>query len=1367
MANVFISHAGEDSAVAADLRRWLVDEGHTVFLDRDLRDGIVVGEEWEQRLYDQLRRADATVCVVTNAYLNSVWCVAEVAIARSRGVVLLPVCAEKGVTHPLLAQLHYADVEAAREPVLEALRRIDHAGGVGWSGERSPFPGLRAFDAGLHRAFFGRNEDIDKLTGLLRSPAERSDNAVLLVFGPSGCGKSSLVRAGLVPRMADEPDWWTLPVFTPGVDPHQALVRELAGAFRDLGPGRPIGDVQAALERGEVFDELLLAVPGKRRRRLLIVIDQAEELLTQAEDRAKFAADLRLALKGPVDVVATIRPEFLADWTVDPDLAAVRSRTYMVRPLRRETLRTVIEGPARLAGIKVGEDLVARLVEDTESGDALPLLAFTLEQLAKGVPRGGELSAAQYDALGGVRGALTRQAEVALAETGRSREDVLKALLRLVTVDEQGNPTRWHGVPVPELDAFVEHRLLTVDSAENGEARVSASHEKFFTAWPPLEQAIGKAAETLRARRSIEQAAAAWHTAKRRDDDLWERRQLTSARAVDETELSQSGREFLTASRRSSNSRRRVIVSASAALIVVALVAGVIAFVQQRSAAQRQQEAREQALVATVRQLGAKASAVSESDPRTALMLGLAAHKIHPDAETYAALQRTLTTTPYAGQLVGVSEQVSSIAYSSTGRYLAAGFDSGAIMLWDLRDPLRPRRLGDPFIGFKSRLNLAFAAGDRRLVATGTNGAVTMWDVADPEHPRQTGTPVQGQKDKNVGGWLSADGTLSATSGEDSPAVQLWDLSDPANVHPAGAPVTAYAGKVEALAFSPDGALMATSGGGTEDPVVLWDIHDRAAPRSLARITLTPKDLVGTISFSADGKKLALGGQLRGTSLWTISDPANPKPARDLVRVSIGSRVTFSTHGDALATTAGRDTGLVLWDTESIDFPSRTERLQAGEEDRITTFSPDGQMVASGSTSGRITLWNLARAGRPRAFGPPIAVHRAGRYKEIYGMALSPDATVLATAGRDNTVELWDITDRARPRKIDTLTARSDHEGVDAVAFAPGGRLLAFTEGNDKVVLVDLADRDHPRRLDPALTGSTNIIRRLVFSPDGTRLTAGGDSGTTVWDVADPARTSKSAQLLDKEGVLAVDQVRDGRVLAVVRGSGAAPMTTTAVAAPTIPTTTNSNGSAAVGSSDSSGRWQGGPGDPNGARLWDITDPAHPRQLGAGLLGHSDRVASAAVSPAGDLLMTGDAKGAAILWDIKDPEHPRRLGDPLVPHGTQSVLTATFAPSADIMVTGGITNGVFLWDLGNRILPEQLGTSLADNGDAVYHLEFSPASDLLATGGSNGTVVLWDLKPTHELRGKLDETACAVTGGGLDRDLWARYVSDLDFRESC
>jgi hypothetical protein len=74
VARVFISHASEDREPTDEVHRWLVAEGHEVFLDRDLRSGMVVGEEWEQRLSERLRRADAVVCVVTSAFLASKWC---------------------------------------------------------------------------------------------------------------------------------------------------------------------------------------------------------------------------------------------------------------------------------------------------------------------------------------------------------------------------------------------------------------------------------------------------------------------------------------------------------------------------------------------------------------------------------------------------------------------------------------------------------------------------------------------------------------------------------------------------------------------------------------------------------------------------------------------------------------------------------------------------------------------------------------------------------------------------------------------------------------------------------------------------------------------------------------------------------------------------------------------------------------------------------------------------------------------------------------------------------------------------------------------------------------------------------------------
>ena len=140
---------------------WLVDDGHEVFLDQDLRDGIAVGEEWEQRLHERLRWADAVVCLLTSAYVGSMWCTAEVGIAQSRGSRLLPVRAEPGVNHPLLKSVQHVDLTAerrrsARAQLAEALRRVDAAGGSGWPDDRSPFPGLRPFDTDQHRVFFGR-----------------------------------------------------------------------------------------------------------------------------------------------------------------------------------------------------------------------------------------------------------------------------------------------------------------------------------------------------------------------------------------------------------------------------------------------------------------------------------------------------------------------------------------------------------------------------------------------------------------------------------------------------------------------------------------------------------------------------------------------------------------------------------------------------------------------------------------------------------------------------------------------------------------------------------------------------------------------------------------------------------------------------------------------------------------------------------------------------------------------------------------------------------------------------------------------------------------------------------------------------------
>ena len=316
MARVFISHAGCDEGLAVLVQQWLKADRHEVFLDRDRNDGIGLGEEWKLRLHEELRAADAVVCVVTSAYVSSHWCTTEVAVAWSNGKRVLPLVAEPGVNHLLLDDVQHVDMQRdhaeTRRALSDALLRIDASGGVGWPDGRSPFPGLVAFDKSLRRVFFGRSRDVGRLVEAVRSPAGHA-KGVHLVVGPSGCGKSSLVKAGLVPEIAGLPEWWTVPVFVPGKDPVRALAEALTDAGREVELAWTDEKVLASLDSdglAVVADKLIEAAPNRQAKHLLIVIDQGEELLTLAGEveRARFAQIL--VPGGRVRVVVTLRSEF-------------------------------------------------------------------------------------------------------------------------------------------------------------------------------------------------------------------------------------------------------------------------------------------------------------------------------------------------------------------------------------------------------------------------------------------------------------------------------------------------------------------------------------------------------------------------------------------------------------------------------------------------------------------------------------------------------------------------------------------------------------------------------------------------------------------------------------------------------------------------------------------------------------------------------------------------------------------------------------------------------------------------------------------------------------------------------------------------
>jgi hypothetical protein len=79
----------------------------------------------------------------------------------------------------------------------------------------NPYPGLRPFETEDRPWFFGREQQEQELLVRL----DRSQ--IVTVIGGSGCGKSSLIRAGLLPQLANQgiPSAgcrWKPVVFVPG-----------------------------------------------------------------------------------------------------------------------------------------------------------------------------------------------------------------------------------------------------------------------------------------------------------------------------------------------------------------------------------------------------------------------------------------------------------------------------------------------------------------------------------------------------------------------------------------------------------------------------------------------------------------------------------------------------------------------------------------------------------------------------------------------------------------------------------------------------------------------------------------------------------------------------------------------------------------------------------------------------------------------------------------------------------------------------------------------------------------------------------------------------------------------------------------------
>ncbi len=402
--------------------------------------------------------------------------------------------------------------------------------------------------------------------------------------------------------------------------------------------------------------------------------------------------------------------------------------------------------------------------------------------------------------------------------------------------------------------------------------------------------------------------------------------------------------------------------------------------------------------------------------------------------------------------LKGADENLTCLAASADGRYVAAGDQIGTLRVWEV------------------------ATGKVKFTANA--GPDRVWCVT-----------------------FSPDARIVATGGHDK-AVRLWDTSSGESV----AILLGPRRHVPALAFSPDGTRLAA--GGPDDVLRVWELPSR---REMPSVELVAGG-VGAAAWCPRGRRLWCGGAdgtLRAVDPWGEMFPG-PRHRGEVSAVAwspegvltsagwdsivrVGHTALRGHDGEVAALvyaggrlfTGGADGAIREWGEDG-----RPGKMLAAHEGGVNGLAAvPGGVLASCSADGTVRLWDMKS-------GQDVLKLHAGI--ELSAVACSPDGRLLAAAGTSGEVLVWR---RERGELAHQLKAHT--AGVRCLAFSPDGRLLASAGEDQSVVLWEVAEG----RLARVLEGHTLPVNSLAWSADGSRLVSAGEDGQlSVWDHASGMR---------------------------------------------------------------------------------------------------------------------------------------------------------------------------------------------------------------------------------------------------------------------
>ncbi len=355
-------------------------------------------------------------------------------------------------------------------------------------------------------------------------------------------------------------------------------------------------------------------------------------------------------------------------------------------------------------------------------------------------------------------------------------------------------------------------------------------------------------------------------------------------------------------------------------------------------------------------------------------------------------------------------------------------------------------------------------------------------------------------------------------------------------------------------------------------------------------------------------------------------------------------------------------------------------RLEQNDSVLAASYSPDGEVIATGGNEKVIKLWNRNGQFITNFIDPAISSQPLSHEDVVLGVSFSPDGQTIASASYDTTVKLWS-------RDGQWLKTLRGHQAVvTSVIFSPDGRLIASASADGTVKLWDVNNGTAIKTINAHKGGVLDV----KFSPDGETIASGGSFDPTVklWKI-------------------------DGTRLKTLRGH-----------CQSVQQTENCIGVYEVSFSPNGLVLASASGDRT-VKLWNVQTGKEIETL----KGHNNDVLGVSFSPDGQTIASGSRDRTVKLWN-KDGVILQTFSG-----HNNDVWTVSFSPDSEMIASASSDNTVKLWDRNSNPLDHILqGHPLAIND-----VDFSPNGEIIATASDDQTVRLWKTDTVQLLKNSDDQ----------------------------